>query len=162
MNPLQHKLDPIDLDDSYLPNSDIRVSIKERFNAIKRYHPLKGQLPESWPSAVDVNHLPTDRLRIVLGIMSRGKDTPFASLDEFYTYIFSVVENINKVLEVFSVLLLVKTSLAWKSPDFIETLLGLRSGDLKIMSIDLHSILDIPVQVDAGEIQPYLFWRPSF
>ncbi|KAF8798371.1 hypothetical protein BYT27DRAFT_7228440 [Phlegmacium glaucopus] len=164
------------LDDSYLPSSDIRVFIKARFDAIKQNHQLKRQLPKSWPLTVDIDHLvdkssgqfiyastvmkyiesprhwPTDRLGIILGIMSRGKDTPFAALDELYTYIFSSVEDINKVLEVFSVLLLVKTGYV-KSPALIEDLLGLRRDDLKITLIDLHSILDIPFNVHAGEIR---------
>ncbi|KAF8798343.1 hypothetical protein BYT27DRAFT_6902617 [Phlegmacium glaucopus] len=164
------------LDDSYLPSSDIRVFIKARFDAIKQDHPLSRQLRKSWPTAVDIDHLvrkssgqfiyastvmkyiesprhwPTDRLEIIFGIMSRGKDTPFAALDELYTYIFSSVGDINKVLEVFKVLLLMKASIR-KCSAFIEDLLGLRRDDLKITLIDLHSILDIPFKADAGEIR---------
>ncbi|KAF8798344.1 hypothetical protein BYT27DRAFT_6902614 [Phlegmacium glaucopus] len=166
----------LSLDDSYLPDDDIKVFLEAKFGAIKQDHPSRGQLPESWPSVVDIDHLvhkssgqfiyastvmkyiestrhwPTDRLEIILGIMSRGKDTPFAALDELYTFIFSSVEDINKVLEVFSVLLLVKTGYV-KSPGLIEDLLGLRRDDLKVTLIDLHSILDIPFRGDAGEIR---------
>ncbi|KAF8798342.1 hypothetical protein BYT27DRAFT_6902536 [Phlegmacium glaucopus] len=165
------------LDDSYLPSSDIRVFLEARFDVIKKDHPLRGQLPEPWPSVVDIDHLvdkssgqfiyasivmkyvesprhwPTDRLQIASGIMSRGNDTPFSALDALYTFIFSSVEDINKVLEVFSVLVLVKTGYILKTPALIEDLLDLRRDDLKITLIDLHSILDIPFEADAGEIR---------
>ena len=165
------------LDDSYLPDADIKLFLETKFDAIKRDHPLRHQLPGSWPSSLEIDHIvrkssgqfiyastvmkyvessrhwPTDRLEIIFGIMSRGKDTPFADLDALYTCIFSFVEDINKVLEVFSVLLLVKSSGVLKSAALIEDFLGLRTGDLTITLIDLHSILDIPAQVDAGEIR---------
>ena len=162
------------LDDSCLPDVDIKVFLDAKFDAIKRDHPLSRQLPQSWPSAANVDYLvrkssgqfiyastvmkyvesprhwPTDRLEIIFGIMSRGKDTPFADLDALYTYIFSVVEDIEKVLEVFRVLLLVSSRVI-KNSALIEGLLCLRNGDLNITLIDLHSILDIPV--GAGEIR---------
>jgi len=167
----------IALDNSYLPDVDIKIFLRAKFDAIKRHHPLSHQLPKSWPSAVDVDYLvrkssgqfiyastvmkyvesprhwPTDRLEIIFGIISRGKDTPFADLDALYTHLFSSVEDVNKVLEVFSILLLVKTANVVKRPALIEDLLCLRSDDLKITLIDLHSILDIPSQADAGEIR---------
>lgn len=85
------------LDVSYLPDADIKLFLKAKFDAIKRDHPLSRQLPESWPLPVDVSrlvrkssgqfiyastvvkyiesprHWPTDRLKIIFGIMSRGK-----------------------------------------------------------------------------------------
>ena len=75
------------------------------------------------------------------------------------------MEETNKVLEVFSVLLLVKSRVL-KSAALIEDLLGLRTGDLTTLTlIDLHSILDIQAQVDVGEIRilhaslgDFLFW----
>ena len=165
------------LDDSYLPDVDIKIFLRAKFDAIKRHHPLSHQLPKSWPSTADVDHLvckssgqfifastvmkyvgsprrwPTDRLEIIFGIISRGKDTPFADLDALYTHIFSSVEDINKVLDVFRVLVFVKTSVILRSSALIEDLLGLRSGDLMITLIDLHSILDIPFEAHAGEIR---------
>jgi len=165
------------LDDSYLPDADIKVFLEAKFHAIKRDHPLRHQLTKSWPSAVDIDRLvckssgqfiyastvmkyiesprywPTDRLEIIFGIMRRGNDTPFAELDALYTHIFSPVEDINKVVEVISVLLLVKTSIVQKSSVFIEDLLELRRGDLNVTLLDLHSILDIPAKAGSGEIR---------
>ena len=165
------------LDDSYLPDVDIKVFLEAEFDAIKLDHPLRHKLPESWPSAANIDHLvrkssgqfiyastvmkyvksphhwPTDRLGIILGITSRGEDTPFADLDALYSHIFSSVKDNDKVLGVFSVLLFVKESGIRKTSALIEGLLGLRSGDLMITLIDLHSILDIPAQEDAGEIR---------
>ena len=97
-------------------------------------------------------HWPTDRLKTTLGIMRHGEDTPFADLDALYMQIFSSVEDINKVLEVFAVLLFDMSGFP-KSLVFMETLLGLRYGDLEITLIDLHSILDIPLQACEGEIR---------
>ena len=177
--PMASKTTEISLDDSYRPDADIKEIFKVKFNAIKRDHPLGNHLPEQWPSASDVDHLvrkasgqfiyastvikyiesprhrPTDRLEIILGIMRHGEDTPFADLDALYTQIFSSikVEDKNKVLEVFGALLFVKIPNFPKSPALIETLLGLRSGDLDITLIDLHSILDIPAQDRTTEIQ---------
>ena len=98
-------------------------------------------------------HWPTDRLKTILGIMRHGEDTPFADLDALYTQIFSSVEDINKVLEVFAVLLLVKFSYFTKSLARVEALLSLWYGDLNITLIDLHSILDIPPQAHKLEIR---------
>ena len=97
------------LDDSYLPDADIKLFLEANFDVIKRDHPLRHQLPGSWPSSLEIDHIvrkssgqfiyastvmkyvessrhwPTDRLEIIFGIMSRGKDTPFADLDGLYT-----------------------------------------------------------------------------
>ena len=163
------------LDNSYLPDADIKVFLEAKFNFIKRHHPLSDHLPDPWPSASDIDHLvrkasgqfiyastvikyiessrhwPTDRLKTIFGIVSHRKDTPFADLDALYTQIFSSVEDINKVLEVLGVLLFDMSEFP-KSLALIETLLGLRCGDLNITLIDLHSILDIPTQAHKGEI----------
>jgi hypothetical protein len=168
------------LDDSYLPNADIKVFLETKLNAIKRDHPLNCQLPESWPSTVDVDYLvrkssgqfiyastvmkylesprhwPTKRLEVIFGIMSPGKDTPFADLDALYSFIFSSVEDIDKVLDVFRILLFVQTSSFDKTPAFIEDLLALPRNDLKITLIDLHSILDIPTLESGEAIRIYM------
>ena len=169
----------LDLDDSesYLPDADIKVFLKAKFDAIKRDHPLRCELHDSWPSAANVDqlvrkssgqfiyastvmkyiesprHWPTDRLEIIFGIMSRGNDIPFAALDALYTHIFSLVEDINKVLGVFSVLLLVKAPMIPRTSAFIEDLVGLRRSDLNVTLLDLHSILDFPAEGEFGEIR---------
>ena len=164
------------LDNSYRPDADIKVLIEAEFDAIKRDHPLSDHFPDPWPSASDIDHLvgkasgqfiyvstvmkyiesprhwPTDRLKTILGIMTHGDDTPFADLDALYTQIFSSVEDISKVLDVFTVLLF-DTSGKSKSLAFMEAFVGLRYGDLNITLIDLHSILYIPPQAREGEIR---------
>ena len=155
------------LDNSYCPDADIEVFFEAKFNAIRRDHLLRDHFPDPWPSAADIDHLvrkasgqfiyastvmkyiesprhwPTDRLKTILGIVRHGEDTPFADLDALYTQIFSSVEGINKVLEVFAVLLFVDFP---KDSALIEALLGLRYGELNITLIDLHSILYISPQ----------------
>ena len=175
--PMASRTTTLALDDSYLPDADIKVFFEAKFNAIKQHHPLGRHVPESWPSESDVDHLvrkasgqfiyastvmkyiesprhwPTDRLETILGIMSHGEDTPFADLDALYTQIFSSVEDINKVLAVFAVLLFVNLANFPKSPALIEALLGLRYGDLNITLTDLHSILDIRAEAQVCGIQ---------
>ena len=99
-------------------------------------------------------HWPTDRLKTTFGIVKHGEDTPFADLDALYTQIFSSVpaENINKVLAVFAVLLFDVSNFS-KRLARIEAFLGLRYGDLNIILVHLHSILDIRAQEPWHEIQ---------
>lgn len=155
------------LDDSCQPEDDIRVFVKAKFDAIKRDHQLRPGL-QSWPSPANIEYLvrkssgqfiyvstvmkyiesrrhsPMERLKVILGIISHGKDTPYADLDALYTHIFSSVADIDKVKDVFSVLLLVNTPSFVKSSDSIEKFLGRPEDELRTTLTDLHSILDIP------------------
>ncbi|KAF8149089.1 hypothetical protein B0H34DRAFT_791593, partial [Crassisporium funariophilum] len=83
------------LDDSYLPDKDIEIFLRSRFEEIRRSHP---SLSTSWPSAVDINrlvdkssgqfiyastvikyidsprHWPDERLEIIFSIKPSGKE----------------------------------------------------------------------------------------
>ncbi|KAF8817188.1 hypothetical protein BYT27DRAFT_6948895 [Phlegmacium glaucopus] len=166
------------LDDSYLPDNDIEVFLKSRFDDIKKDHELGELLPSSWPSASQIQrlvqkssgqfiyastvmkyvnsprHRPTQRLDVIFGITNPGNDTPFAELDALYLHIFSSVREIDKVLEVLWVLLLLTIHpTTGMTPYFVEDLLFPQRGDLYMTLSDVHSIIDIPL-INLAKKQP--------
>ena len=157
------------LDNSYLPDNDVEVFIKSRFDDIRENHPLRKFLPSSWPSASQIQrlvqkssgqfiyastimkyvesrrHRPTRRLDNVSGITNPGNDTPFAELDALYLHIFSSVEEIDKVLKVlWALLLLAIHPTTGMTPYFLEDLLFFERGDVSMILSDVHSIIDVP------------------
>ena len=157
------------LDDSYLPDHDVGVFLKSRFDDIKKNHPLRDLLLPSWPSALQIQrlvqkssgqfiyastvmkyiesprHRPTQRLDIIFGITSPGNDTPFAELDALYLHIFSSVGEIDKLLKVlWALLLLAAHPTTGMTPYFVEDLLFFERGDLSMILSDVHSIIDVP------------------
>ncbi|KAF8800988.1 hypothetical protein BYT27DRAFT_7148108, partial [Phlegmacium glaucopus] len=88
-------------------------------------------------------HRPSDRLDIILGLSNPSVDTPFAKLDALYNHIFLSVEDINRVLEILSLLLLTQTKMEI-TPQLLEDLFFLRRGDIYIILSDLRSIMDVP------------------
>ncbi|KAF8817200.1 hypothetical protein BYT27DRAFT_6949245 [Phlegmacium glaucopus] len=155
------------LDDSYGPDDDIKLFIQSKFEDIKQNHPLHALLPPEWPSGSELDrlvqkssgqfiysstvmkyldsphHWPTDRLEIIFGLSNPGVDTPFAELDALYIQIFSTVKNINRALEILSLLLLTRTKMEI-TPQLLEDLFFLRHGDIYIILSDLHSVIDVP------------------
>jgi len=155
------------LDDSYRPNEDIKLFFESRFDDIKQNHPLHDLLPPDWPSHPELDrlvqkssgqfiyastvmkyldsphHWPTDRLEIIFGLSNPGIDTPFTELDALYIHIFSTVKNINRALEILSLLLLTRTKMQ-TTPQLLEDLFFLRHGDVYITLSDLHSVMDVP------------------
>ena len=85
-----------------------------------------------------IRHKPTDRLDIVLGICPSQKDLPFVELDALYTHIFTGVEEIERVLELLS-LLLTTISYSLELPR-IEEFLSLQPGDVELHLGDLSSL----------------------
>jgi hypothetical protein len=155
----------IALDESYLPDEDIRLFLTDKFQEIKSTHRLRTYIPPQWPlpdvleqlvrnssgqfiyaSTVNnyvssIRHKPTDRLDIVLAIRPPQKDLPFAELDALYTHIFTGVEEIEPVLEILSLLLI-----SFPSPPrlpTIEEFLSLQPGDVELYLGDLSSLVDI-------------------
>ncbi|KDR67017.1 hypothetical protein GALMADRAFT_26769, partial [Galerina marginata CBS 339.88] len=164
------------LDETYTPGDDIRLFLVESFESLKRTHILRSHLPRDWPSenAIDVlvrkssgqfiyaatvvkfvrssRRRPSERLEVILGTTTAGDDTPFAELDSLYRHIFSMVEDIPRALEVLSIVFL--DSGNDLSMGEIETFLSYPSGDLQIILIDLHSVIDIAVD---GDHENYLY-----
>ena len=172
------------LDDKYLPDNDIRRFLRSKFQDIKNRHPSRAQLPSSWPLDKDVEkliqkssgqfiyastiikfmdshrHWPPDRLDIIFGISPRGKTTPFAEIDFLYSLILtSASDNINSTLEIFAVLLFLHHEDLKITPQFIESFLSLREGEVFTILSDLHSIIAVP-SVDEQDI-PLRFFHAS-
>ena len=117
------------LDESYLPDTDIKRYFWSRFDNIKQTHPLRTYIPATWPSSQIINslvqkasgqfiyastvikyvdsaqHRPVERLDAVLRISNPVGDTPFAELDCLYRHVFASVHNIKTVLRILGALL---------------------------------------------------------
>jgi NACHT domain len=157
------------LDDKYHPDDDIRMFLQSKFQDIKNRHPSRAHLPSSWPSVEEVErlvqkssgqfiygstvikfidshrHWPPDRLDIIFGISPRGKTMPFAEMDSLYLHILtSASDNIDRSLEIFSVLLFLHHRDLQITPQFIESFLSLREGEVFTILSDLHSIIAVP------------------
>ncbi|KAF8152906.1 hypothetical protein B0H34DRAFT_85145 [Crassisporium funariophilum] len=124
----------IALDDTYEPDSDIKIFLDSKFDDIKSTHPYKSQIPSDWPPPTAIQqlvkkssgqfiyastvvkyvkssrHRPTRRLDIIFGLSSRGRDIPFAEIDNLYTLIFDLVEDPEEVLRVLSFIILSLTT----------------------------------------------------
>ena len=157
------------LDNKYHPDVDIRTFLQSKFRDIRDRHPSCGYLPASWPLEEDVErlvqkssgqfiyastvikfldshrHWPPDRLDIIFGISPRGKTTPFAEMDSLYLHILmSASDNIDTALEIFAVLLFLHHRDLQVTPQFIESFLSLREGEVFMILSDLHSIISVP------------------
>jgi hypothetical protein len=151
------------LDESYLPDEDIRLLLIDKFQEIKSTHRLRGYIPPEWPlpdvlnqlikkssgqfiyaSTVlsyvsSIRHKPMDRLDIVLGIRPPQKDLPFAELDALYMHILAGVEDVELVLEILSFLFL---GFERRLSD-VEQFLSLQPGDAELYLGDLSSLVNI-------------------
>ena len=119
---------------------------------------LSGPFPMSWTSLftnrrvslstaikyiASIRHKPMDRLDIVIGIRPPQRDLPFAELDVLYTHILANVEDVERVLEILSVLLFFREhpwnwTLSW-----IEEILSLQHGDAELYLGNLSSIIEL-------------------
>lgn len=105
------------LDETYSPDDDITLFVKDEFCRIKTTHPLAGTLDQTWPSYQDIKNIVTKSsgqfiyaatvmrfisqsraspdlsLQKVQGIVSVGKTSPFLHLDTIYTYILSQADD---------------------------------------------------------------------
>ena len=144
----------IALDDTYQPDDDIRVFLQLTFEEIKRNHPSRAHFPTSWPTSEDIGrlvkkssgqfifastvakyvnshrHWPPDRSKIIFGQSDPGQETPFAELDALYHFILSSAADIEKVNDVFLVLVLHPfQSKGLEMPASIERFLFYRPGE---------------------------------
>ena len=157
------------LDDKYFPDDDIIRFLIDSFTALKESHVLRSLLPTTWPTTKDIDTLvkkssgqfiyaatvvkfvksprrrPDEQLKIIFGIGGTGKHTPFSELDALYLHIFSMVEDsdLPRVLEIMSCLYFLRSNF-YPSVDNIENMLFYTRGDVHLILIDLHSILDVP------------------
>ena len=154
------------LDESYLPNEDIRLFLADKFQEIKSTHPLRAYIPPQWPIpdvmnqlvkkslgqfiyastlinyVSSIRHKPVDRLDIVLGIRPPKKDLPFVELDALYMHILASVEDVQPTLDILSLILLGGNGWIYLTQK-IEELLSLQPGDVQLCLGDLSSLVDI-------------------
>ena len=164
----------LSLDDSYLPDDDIRLFFVDSFKALKNSHVLRSLLPSEWPPAKDIDALvrkssgqfiyaatvvkfvkstrrrPDEQLKVIFGLAETGKQTPYAELDALYLHIFSVVEDFSRVSDILSCLFFLDFNLAASE---IEDLLFYNHGDLYLALSDLHSVLDVPDVEYGGKLR---------
>jgi len=181
----------IALDDTYRPDDDIRVFLQSTFDDIKRNHPSRAHLPTSWPSLKDIRqlvnkssgqfifastvakyvnshrHWPPDRLNIIFGKSKPGQETPFAELDSLYHLILSSVADPDKLQDILMFLVLRPFSQdgMWlkQTMTLIEKFLFYRPGEIDVILIDLHSIIDVPPPGnDMSELQFFHASLPDF
>ncbi|KAF9534082.1 hypothetical protein CPB83DRAFT_845074, partial [Crepidotus variabilis] len=121
------------LNDSISADNDIQIIFLDKFQEIKSLHPLKNDIPVSWPedriisklvqkssgqfiyASIAVKfissprHSPISRLEIILGVCppTRSRDIPFAELDAIYSYIFSSLDNVDIALQILGVRLII-------------------------------------------------------
>jgi len=159
------------LDDSYLPEEDIKLFLAHKFQEIKSTHQLRAYIPSEWPlpnvleqlvqkssgkfiyaSTVicyvsSIRHKPVDRLDIILGLRPPQRDLPFAELDALYTHILAGVEDIEHALEILSVIFFCenpKHNIIWNDSRWnIEDFLCLQPGDVELYLGDLNSLITI-------------------
>ncbi|KDR78117.1 hypothetical protein GALMADRAFT_1302261 [Galerina marginata CBS 339.88] len=165
------------LDDKYSPDDDIRLFLVESFASVKRTHMLRSLLPDAWPASKDIDQLvqkssgqfiyaatvmkfitsarrrPGEQLNIILGMAAVGNDTPFAELDVLYCHIFSMVEDLPKALEVLSCFFLMKgLGPSSEVAHQIQMILSFSPGELQLVLVDLHSVLNVPAIGGSGDI----------
>jgi len=158
------------LDESYLPDEDIKLFLTDKFQEIKSTHPLRAYIPSQWPLpdvfeqlgrkssgqfiyastviryVASIRHKPMDRLDIILGLRPPQRDLPFAELDALYTQILAGVEDIERVLEILSVVLFCNNSYPlyqWNLRlPIIEKFLCLQPGDIELYLGELQSLVN--------------------
>jgi hypothetical protein len=156
------------LDESYLPDEDIRVFLTDRFQELKSTHRLRAYIHPQWPfpavlgqlikkssgqfiyaSTVicyvsSIRHKPMDRLDIVLGIRPPQKDLPFAELDALYMHILAGVEDVEPVLKILGFLFFRSPLFSFQMPfHHMEEFLSLQPGDVELYLGDLSSLINI-------------------
>ncbi|KAJ7251352.1 hypothetical protein C8J57DRAFT_1723223 [Mycena rebaudengoi] len=152
----------------YRSFEDVRTYLVDEFLRIHReHHETMVMVLEPWPSQDviaalvkkssgyfiyastiikfldDQNFRPSDRLQIIMGLAEPDFESPFADLDQLYTYILSNVPAPRRpqLLEILSI---ITSSLSFLSVSRIEELLGLKPGDVRLTLRGLHSVIQVP------------------
>ncbi|KAJ3510165.1 hypothetical protein NLJ89_g4835 [Agrocybe chaxingu] len=160
--------DCVDSDD------DVRRFLEDRFESIKKSHPVENSIPSSWPWSEDINelvwrasgqflyahivieytnsirHHPIDRLAELLTLSSRQANNPFADLDVLYTHIFSSIQSVDSVLKILGLCLAKFSSEDLALSDIVRNRLGLGYEDVKLLFGDLSSVVDIVYTSERG------------
>ncbi|KAK1226723.1 hypothetical protein PQX77_010266 [Marasmius sp. AFHP31] len=155
------------LDDEVFPNRDIELYYLREFKKI-RESPQFARLPfpESWPSPENLKYLvdkssgqfayaatmvkivrtrgsnPLAQLSSILNYAFDNPSESFAPIDLLYRMILSDHHNPKQLIPVLAAIFILPPH-APSSPEFIELLLGLRTGEVDIILRPMHSVLNI-------------------
>ncbi|KAJ7906845.1 hypothetical protein B0H13DRAFT_1619113 [Mycena leptocephala] len=104
------------------------------------------------------NFRPTERLAIIVGMAESRFGEPFAALDQLYTQILSEVPARPELLKILTV---ITTKLSFKalSVTFIEQLLELDPGDVRLVLRGLQSVINL---LEDDEISTHHASFPDF
>ncbi|KAF7358362.1 hypothetical protein MVEN_00886200 [Mycena venus] len=154
--------------------NDVRRYLLHEFGRIHSEHRTMAGIPLPWPQSNIVEDLvqkssgyfiyaatvvkfigdkrfhPVDRLDTILGIKDIISGSPFHTLDQLYLQILSAVA-LDFRPEVILILAVICAYIALNVSD-IEHLLGLRSGDLRLILRDLHSVVNVPDEGKDGAV----------
>jgi hypothetical protein len=169
------------LDDSFKPDDDIRLFLKDSFQEIQAMHPHRSLIPAAWPEPSDVDKLvqkssgqfiyasvvvkyvsapidrPPRRLDVIMGLRPTRRDLPFSELDALYMHILGSCTNPDIVLSILGLVLTTVTGdISMDRTDDIAFLLDLEPGDVEISLSPLASICHLP-----EKIQDLYYYPPS-
>ncbi|KAF5315021.1 hypothetical protein D9619_007605 [Psilocybe cf. subviscida] len=152
----------IPLNDDYLPDVDIELFLRDKFQECRTIHPLRRHIPPEWPpqSAIttlvrkssgqfiyasvvveyvtSIRHYPHRRLEVILDLRPTT-DSPFAELDAVYSQILSGVEDLSTVQRIISFRVLFPAF----GVEEIETILNMEDGELPLAMSDMASLICI-------------------
>ncbi|KAJ7918034.1 hypothetical protein B0H13DRAFT_1607901 [Mycena leptocephala] len=142
--------------------NDVQSYLLDEFARIHRDHPeTMARVPYPWPTPEVISNLvykssgyfiylsavikfiddkifrPTERLAIITGIREPLSESPFASLDQLYIQILSQVDAQPKLLKILTAI----AARIGLSIGYIEQLLDLEQGDLRLALRGLHSVI---------------------
>ncbi len=150
------------LDDTYLPDNDIRLFLNDSFNEIKITHSFAALIDKNWPTESDVHEVvekssgqfiyaavvikflsmldehPEHQLKIVRGLRPRGALTPFAQLDALYQHILSRVRDLNATSRILAWAILKKRENLSDCAIFFRTSID----DIYVALAPLKSVVD--------------------
>ena len=152
------------LDADITSHDDIRCFLQDKFDEIRLTHPIRSDLPSSWPSSEDIDtlvgkssgqfiyastvvkfissprHGPDHRLEIVLDLRPKGKDLPFAELDALDRYVLSSVEDTTTTVRIIATALTLRYGVL--IAELVSDILDLSPRDIKLCLIDLGSLVE--------------------
>jgi hypothetical protein len=162
---LREGLTRLPLDADYTSFHDIRRFLQDKFNEICLTHPMRSDLPSSWPSSEDIDtlvynssgqfiyastvvkfvssprHGPDHRLEIVLDLRPKRQDLPFAELDSLYRYVLSSVEETPTTVQIVATALTLRYRAYRAYIADLTDILDLSPRDIKLHLINLGSLV---------------------
>jgi len=145
--------------------NDIERFLHDKFDEIRHSHPIRSDLPSSWPSSEDIKalvnkssgqfiyassvvkfvsspqHLPTNRLEIILGLRPVGKDPPFAELDALFRCTFASVQDTARAVQIIATTLMLGRTPV--SVNLLTHILGLTPSEIKLSLTALGPLVAI-------------------